>query len=66
MVALGSIECLKKRCRQLRVLIHIANLDSKFINNLKKHITGWNLDKEIQGVTKAFKLARRKNNCSKK
>ncbi|KAF2916406.1 hypothetical protein DAI22_09g117100 [Oryza sativa Japonica Group] len=38
----------------------IASLDNKFNNNLKKQITGWNLGKAVQGVTKAFKLRKEK------
>uniref|UniRef100_A0A0D3H7F6 Uncharacterized protein n=1 Tax=Oryza barthii TaxID=65489 RepID=A0A0D3H7F6_9ORYZ len=37
----------------------IARLENKFNNNLKKRITEWNLGK-VQGVTKAFKLRKEK------
>lgn len=40
--------------------LQIASLDNKFNNNLKKQITGWNLGKAVQGVTKAFKLRKEK------
>ncbi|KAF0915253.1 hypothetical protein E2562_034616 [Oryza meyeriana var. granulata] len=38
----------------------ILKLDNEFNNNLKKKITGWNLGKAIQGVTKTFELRKRK------
>uniref|UniRef100_A0A0E0QS22 Uncharacterized protein n=1 Tax=Oryza rufipogon TaxID=4529 RepID=A0A0E0QS22_ORYRU len=39
--------------------LSIARLENKFNNNLKKRITEWNLGK-VQGVTKAFKLRKEK------